>query len=383
MVSDAPLVTSKAQESDRWEIGYQWRVLWRRIKWAVIGFMSFLALLAVGQIYLFHQIFSDIHPVLGWVFILTVTALFFATVAFPLVKFFYSPSIAQPPDVDLKNPEIDSAALARRIDFDMAYLNNIAANPALAGHRNEAIKAREDLRILANDVHANNLPAKLADFESKRIAALLTDLDKRVDDYIHKEALAVGSATAVSMNGSIDAFIVLWRNVNMISRISRLYYGRPSMRLSLQVLRDVMVAVLLSRALDDVTDMAGDALGRTVTRLGGLVAGPLMDGSVNALVTLKLGYLAKRRCRSFDVWSRSSATQAVKEVFERVSKESSTLTGELVRMSSGVVSAASRATGRVASFASDAAGNVFATPKSAWSLVQNTFARKQDPENGQ
>ncbi|MCK5748688.1 MAG: DUF697 domain-containing protein, partial [Oricola sp.] len=249
-----------------------------------------------------------------------------------------------------------------------------------ANKREEALKAREDLRILA-ETRDKALAGKLAAFESARIAVLLKDLDKQVDDYIHKEALAVGSATAVSMNGSIDAFIVLWRNINMISRISRLYYGRQSMRISLQVLRDVMMAVLLSRTLDDVSDMAGDALGKTVSRLGGMVAGPVMDGSVNALVTLKLGYLAKKRCRSFDVWSKSSAQTAVQEVFERVSRESTSLVGELVKMTGGVLSAAAKATGRIAGFATDAAGNVIAMPRSAWTLVQDAFIRKRKAED--
>ncbi len=371
----SPETSLETQEPDRWEIAYQWRLAWRSLKWAVTGVIIFLALLAVGQIYLFHQMFSDINPALGWVFIAALSILFLWLVGVPLIKFLRAPQIAQPPNVDLKADDIDPAALKKRFEFDDAYLRSMTANPALIGHHAAALTAREDLRALEKG-DADNLPARLSEFERTRIAILLSDLDKQVDDYIHKEALTVGSATAVSMNGSIDAFIVLWRNINMISRISRLYYGRPSMRLSLRVLRDVMAAVLLSRVLDDISDTAGDALGRTVSRLGGIVVGPLMDGSINALVTLKLGYLAKRRCRSFDVWSRASAIEATRDVFERVKKESSSLTGELVKMSGGVFSVASKATGRVAGMASDAAGNVFAAPKSAWSLVQDAFVRK-------
>lgn len=373
-------MTATPKASERWELAYQWRMLWRTLKYAVLGFLAFLTLLAVGQIYLFHQLFSDIHPFLGWAFIAFITGFLLFFVVWPLARFLHAPEISHPPDVNLKDPAITPSALESRLHFDAAYLKNMGANPELADHRAEALKARDDLLVLA-DSKGPDLAAQLASFESARIAILLRDLDKRVDDYIHKEALAVGSATAVSMNGSIDAFIVLWRNINMISRISRLYYGRPSMRISLQVLRDVMMAVLLSRTLDDVSDMAGDALGKTVSRLGGIVAGPVMDGSVNALVTLKLGYVAKKRCRSFDVWSKSSAQTAVMEAFERVSRESSSLVGELVKLTGGVLSAAAQATGRVAGFATDAAGNVIAIPKSAWSLVQDAFLRKHKPKD--
>ena len=45
----------------------------------------------------------------------------------------------------------------------------------------------------------------------------------------------MGIATAVSPNGTLDAFIVLLRNANMVSRIANLYYGRPGARGSLVI----------------------------------------------------------------------------------------------------------------------------------------------------
>ena len=366
------------EPSAQWEIAHQWRLAWRTVKWSVIGVLGFLALMAAGQIYLFHQMFSDIHPALGWVFVAAVASLAAWLIGWPLVRFFSTPSIARPPDVDLSADNVPRAELNKRFAYDDAYLKNIGVNPALSAQWNAAETARDDLRGIKLD-GSDDQAKQLAEFERTRIAPLLADLDKQVDAYIHKEALAVGSATAVSMNGSVDAFVVLWRNVNMISRISRLYYGRPSLRLSMTILRDVIVAVLLSRALDDVTDAAGEALGGVISKVGGLVVGPLIDGSVNALMTTKLGYLAKRRCRSFEVWSESSATRATLEVIDQVRKESASLTSELVKITGGAMDVASRAAASVAGAATDAAGKVLATPKSAWALVQNTFVRK--PEN--
>lgn len=379
--------------SDRWEIADQWRMAWKGIKWTVYGLLSFLALIIVGQVYLFAQMFSDIHPLLGGAFVLTATGLIFWLVGLPVFRFLKSPTIAQPPDVNLDAAIVPYPDLRRRHRYDLKYLKNIMANPALVTKHAEASKAYDDL-VALKKVDTAEIPKKLAAFERERIAPLLTDLDKEIDDYIHKEALAVGSATAVSMNGSIDAFVVLWRNVNMVSRISRLYYGRPSLRLSLTILRDVMVAVLLSRALDDVTDAAGEALSGVVSKLGGMVVGPMMDGSVNALMTTKIGYLTKKRCRSFDVWSKSSSRRATVEVFDQVKRESANLISELVKISGGVVGAAgnivgaaAQAAGSAAGAAADAAGGVveaaggaagkvLSAPKSAWSVVQDRFVKK-------
>ncbi|MEM9234072.1 MAG: DUF697 domain-containing protein, partial [Pseudomonadota bacterium] len=158
---------------------------------------------------------------------------------------------------------------------------------------------------------------------------------------------------------------VLWRNINMISRIGRLYYGRPSLRLSFRIIGDVAAAVVLARIADDVSEIAGDTLGGVMNHLGGIVAGPVMDGSVNALMTLKLGYAAKRRCRSFDVWNRRKATQVAADVFAQVRKEAGSLISDLLKVSGGVTGAAA-----------DVAQKAWAAPKSAWSMVQNTLGRK-------
>lgn len=384
---------SAPAETERWEIADQWRHAWRGLKWTATGLVAVAALMAVGQIYLFYQLFSDIHPVLGWGFVILATGLTLRFIGWPLVQFFRTPTIAHAPAVDLNAPAISLSRVLDRINFDDAYLKNMITNPVHASIQEEAILARQDLKLLKEAARTNNTsPAdfagELSTFERDRIAVLLVDLDQQIDAYIRKEALSVGSATAVSLNGSIDAFVVLWRNVNMISRIARLYYGRPNLRLSLTIMRDVMIAVVLSRALDDVADAAGDALSGAVTKLGGMVIGPVMDGSVNALMTMKIGYLAKKRCRSFDVWSRASAAQATIEVFDQVKKESASLISDMLKMGGGLVdgvgqaaAAAAGAAGNVVVGAkdvvADAAGRIASAPKSAWGLIQETLTKKQ------
>ena len=360
----------------RWEIAEQWRLAWRGLKWFVVGGIILLAFLAAGQVYLFYQLFADIHPILGWSFVAVVTGIFVWFVGMPLLRFFRLPKIGTPPDIDFQSDNIDLAHLKERFAFDQAYLDAMASNPALTAKHGAILAASKDLRNLAHDKTLDAAQG-LQTFERTRIAPLLSELDKEIDEYIQKEALAVGAATTVSMNGSIDAFFVLWRNVNMVARIARLYYGRPSLRLSLLIFRDVAAAVILSRALDAVTEAAGEALGSVISRLGGIVIGQLMDGSINALVTLKIGYLAKRRCRSFDVWSEAAAMRATRDVFERVKKESSGLTGELVKLTEGVVSATTKS----ASAAMDAAGKVMSAPKHAWGMVQDVFVRKPESPN--
>jgi hypothetical protein len=199
-------------------------------------------------------------------------------------------------------------------------------------------------------------------FEREQIEVLLKPLDKQVEQLIHAEAVGVGVATALSMNGTVDAFIVLWRNANLVAKISRIYFGRPHLLGSLRILRDVAAIVVVARALEDVTDITGDVIGGLLGRMGGLVAGPIMDGGVNAMMTLKLGYLAKRRCRSFKGWSAGQAKAISAEALQDVKEESGSVIGDLLKRCGGLTSTAARATEKA-----------MAGSRSAWGLVQSWF----------
>jgi uncharacterized membrane protein YcjF (UPF0283 family) len=258
--------------------------------------------------------------------------------------------------------------LAARIRYDIRYLQMLQANPLTKDERPAIAQGIAKARALlgrtgsATAPQALALSAELEVFERTQIESLLAPLDKRANAIIHSEAVAVGVATAVSMNGTLDAFIVLWRNANLIARVSRLYFGRPHLMGSLRILRDVAAIVVASRALEDVSELTGDIIGGLLGRMGGLIAGPVMDGGINAMMTLKLGYLAKRRCRSFKGWSAGQASAISAEALTEVKQESGSVIGDLLKRLGGLTSHATRATERV-----------MAGSRGAWGLVQSWF----------
>jgi uncharacterized membrane protein YcjF (UPF0283 family) len=258
--------------------------------------------------------------------------------------------------------------MAARLKYDLKYLDMLASNPLLQDERDalrEGIaqgRALQDRISRCAPADAVSMSVALETFERVHIEALLKPLDAKVQSLIHAEAVGVGVATAVSLNGTIDAFIVLWRNANLVARISRIYFGRPHLGGSLRILRDIAAIVVVSRALDDVTEITGEVIGGLLGRMGGLVAGPLMDGGVNAMMTLKLGYLAKRRCRSFKGWSAGQAKAISEEALEGVKQESGSVVSDLLKRCGGLTSHAARATEKALSGS-----------KNAWALVQSWF----------
>jgi putative membrane protein len=360
-----------ASDGVQWELASQWAKGWRFLKWSATAFIVIAFLVVIGQGFLFYRMFDDVHPVLGYAYVVILALILGVMVGRPIRSFLAMPVAARPPSIVIDPKAPEPSALAARLKYDLKYLDMLAGNPLLKDE-SDAIRAgiakgRALLERASRGPQDEALAVsvELESFERDHIEALLKPLDAKVNALIHAEAVGVGVATAVSMNGTVDAFIVLWRNANLIARVSRIYFGRPHLGGSLRILRDVAAIVVVSRALEDVTDITGDVIGGLLGRMGGLVAGPLMDGGINAMMTLKLGYLAKRRCRSFKGWSAGQAKAISEEALQGVKQESGSVVADLLKRCGGLTSHAARATEKA-----------FAGSKNAWGLVQSWFGGK-------
>lgn len=360
-----PPVEKPAQQ---WELAAQWAQGWRVVKVAASVLIIIAFLMVIGQGYLFYRLFDDLHPIAGLVYIALLTAALAWLVARPIAAFLSMPVAAKPPDILIDPKAPDPKAIAARLNYDVRYLKMLAANPEVQAERAAIEESIAKGRALAARAaraapeEALTLSIDLQTFERAHIDALLAPLDRKVNQIIHAEAVGVGVATAISMNGTVDAFIVLWRNANLVARISRIYFGRPHLMGSLRILRDVAAIVVAARALEDVTDITGDVVGSLLGRMGGLIAGPVMDGGINAMMTLKLGYLAKRRCRSFKGWTAVQAAAISEGALQEVKAESGSVISDLLKRVGGLTNHATRATERV-----------MAGSRSAWELIRSWF----------
>ena len=371
-MANAPVPVPAAPPAEKppqqWELAAQWAQGWRVVKLAASVLVVIAFLMVIGQGYLFYRLFDDLHPIAGLVYIVVLTAGLAWLVARPVAAFLSMPVAARPPDILIDPKAPAPKAIAARLNYDVRYLKMLAANPEGQAERAAIEASIAKGRALA--AHATRatpeeaiaLSIDLQTFEREHIEALLAPLDKRVNQIIHAEAVGVGVATAISMNGTVDAFIVLWRNANLVARVSRIYFGRPHLMGSLRILRDVAAIVVAARALEDVTDITGEVVGSLLGRMGGLIAGPVMDGGINAMMTLKLGYLAKRRCRSFKGWTAVQAAAISEGALQEVKAESGSVISDLMKRLGGLTTHATRATERV-----------MAGSRSTWELIRSWF----------
>ena len=363
-----PAPSPSDKPPQQWELAAQWAQGWQMVKLAASILVVITCLIVIGQGYLFYRLFDDLHPVAGLVYIAGLTAALAWLVARPIAAFLSMPVAARPPDILIDPKAPDPAAIAARLNYDVRYLKMLAANPEVQAERAAILESMAKGRALASraaraaPAEAHALSLDLQAFEREHIEARLAPLDRRVNQIIHAEAVGVGVATALSMNGTVDAFIVLWRNANLVAKVSRIYFGRPHLMGSLRILRDVAAIVVAARALEDVTDITGEVIGSLLGRMGGLIAGPVMDGGINAMMTLKLGYLAKRRCRSFKGWTAGQAAAISEGALREVKAESGSVITDLLKRVGGLTTHATRATERV-----------LAGSRSTWELIRSWF----------
>jgi putative membrane protein len=324
------------EERPTWELSAQWRRFLRRVRWGtrlvLIGGLIVLA----AEVASVYRLFHDLHPMAGWL----AAALFVAALGWfvgrPVLTAVRVPRAVRPPRLPAIG-ERSAQDLRQQVGYLRRYLRNLGRNEELVHHQNDVHLALEELERIArapdggSDVHQH-----IIDFERERILPLLDELDTRVDAIIYREALAVGTSTALSPNGTLDVFFVLWRNANLTATIARIYYGRPGLAGSALVLKDVASAILLASVMERISDVSAGLIrklgegGRSLPLLGAVV-GPAVDGLVNALMTMKLGYLAKERCRSFQAWDGDTQSHAVRRSFRAVGRAGTGLFDDLLR----------------------------------------------------
>ena len=308
-----------------------------------LGFLFFaMTLIVIGrEVGEFYQVIDRYSPLLAWAFLSLVLFLVARLIGVPVYRFIKMPVVISAPKLPAKTEEWTIAHCRDRIGYLRGYLKSLRRNPGLP-HSIALIHAAEDAASalgdsLTDDADPKAARAEIASFEAEKVTPLLEPLDREVDRLIRVEAISVGAATALSPNGTLDAFIVLWRNGNLVSRIANIYFGRPGVRGSLAVLRDVSGAALLASYLEGLSDAAGGLIGGMLGSVAGVLAGPLVNGGINALATLRIGYLAKERCRSFKAWDEATKRKAISAALAAAKGRSQEVLGSVTKAAGGAV----------------------------------------------
>jgi hypothetical protein len=171
-------------------------------------------------------------------------------------------------------------------------------------------------------------------------------LAQRAQTQITQTASMVFLSTAISQSGHLDALMVFFAQTRLVWRIAHLYWQRPHPRDLIQLYAHIFITVFLAHTLDDldfqqvVTPVLGPAFASAgigaipgASGVAPVVADALLEGTVNAFLTLRVGCMTRQYCASVTAFERRGLRQSA-------TREAAALLPGVVRQSAGLVTTA-------------------------------------------
>src|SRR5438477_2104040 len=287
-----------------------------KIVFAVIalGALSVLSLIIAGITSLI-SLAERIHPVAGSIVFWSVclAAGFFAL--YCMIAYARLPAVLVPPE-EKSGPKHDAFLEALRL--------RLAANPRTRG--------------------------KPVDTEEE-IDRAIAHLSAESDSVVRRTASTVFLSTALMQNGRLDALILLFTQIQMVTRVARVYVQRPSPRELIRLYVNVAGTAFISSGLEslDLGEMVAPLATSVVPALKGGIPGLsgisallvrcVSNGAANAFLTLRVGEVARRYCeltsRTSPELIRKSATAAAVQHLGRIVRENGALVVRKIWESTG------------------------------------------------
>jgi len=144
--------------------------------------------------------------------------------------------------------------------------------------------------------------------DDEQLKVLHQKLTDRADKVIFESASAVFISTAISQNGKLDAFTVLAAQIRLVWKVAHIYWQRPSIRNLQQLYSNVAINAMAANTIDqiDISQQIQPIIsailkspGKHIPVVGNaahIITESIMEGTVNAFLTLRVGVLTKNYC---------------------------------------------------------------------------------------
>ena len=214
------------------------------------------------------------------------------------------------------------------------------------GPKRDAFLEALRVRLAANPRTRDELLTTPAEIENA-----IRILSAESDSVVRRTASTVFLSTALMQNGRLDALILLFTQIQMVTRVARIYVQRPSPRELLRLYLNVAGTAFISSGLEslDLGEMVAPLATSIVPALKGGIPGLsgisallvrcVSNGAANAFLTLRVGEVARRYCeltsRSSPELIRKSATAAAVQHLGRIVRENGALVVRKIWESTG------------------------------------------------
>lgn len=243
----------------------------------LILFLALFVIIILNQIVAIYNNLSGIHPILGIIGAIITSLLLVALVLLQLYAFFKFPKIKTLP----ANPTAEEVQIFKEEYF-------------------ERLKKNKSLKSINYEFVGDDLDGIIENATSRLKAEAMIK--------IKSDANSVFLTTAVSQNGVLDGLSVLFTLATMIYKLIEIYENRPSFKRLIYLYSQIASVVLIAGSIEDMnlieeqlepilTSLLGSSIISAIPGAVGvttLVTNSLVEGSVNALLTLRVGIVAVR-----------------------------------------------------------------------------------------
>jgi hypothetical protein len=232
---------------------------------------------------------------------------------------------------------------------------------------------------------------KLNPHDDEELKQIHDTLTEKADKIIFETASAVFVSTAISQNGKLDAFTVLAAQVRLIWKVAHVYWQRPSLRNLQQLYSNVAINAMaastieqidISQQIQPIISAIIKSPGKHLPLVGNathIITDSIMEGTVNAFLTLRIGVLTKNYC--------FPEGKTIREIKSNSFVEASILLKKLVIKSSkkvveGILKAGKNTSVQTIKTGYDALGRAVTSAKTGISgMFTGSKAKTERPEN--
>lgn len=256
-----------------------WKDLQRILLWFSVIFGIIFTIFLFNQFILLYQLLETIHPL----FAVVVVSILFGVLTYVGYKL-------------------------GRLLFSKPLTIELAEN-----HSQE--EYHEYLQQLAEQLQANpqiNFDTNHPNIE-EQIEESFTRLNELSLPLIKENANAIFLSTAISQNGSLDSLMVIFSNIRMIWQLANIYGTRPSLASLIKLYAQVGSIMFMARTLEDtdlietqmeplIASILGESIASAIpgmVPIANLVVSSMMEGSVNAFLTLRVGLITQNYLSSY------------------------------------------------------------------------------------
>ena len=239
-----------------------------------LGFLILIlfVLIVINQLVSFYNNLNTIHPVLAIFGTVFIGVILFGLAATPFILIAKLPAPLPFPD---SNADLN--------DYQKEFKNRLARHPVVQKYKLDPHNI-EDLKTIDEK------------------------LKEKANKIIFESASAVFISTAISQNGKLDAFTVLAAQIRLIWKVSHVYWQRPSLRNLQQLYTNVAISAMaasgieqidLSQQIQPIVNAMLKSPGKHLPVVGNaahIITESILEGTVNAFLTLRVGVLTKNYC---------------------------------------------------------------------------------------